>query len=66
MRFKILCDKGDAAYDYDTVEMAEIKFDELKADGFLPMVVEPEGNKMLKAFDPDVDEVMWVPAIMGG
>lgn len=66
MRFKILCGKGDAGYDYDTLEMAEIKFDELKTDGYLPVVVEPEGKRVLKGFDPNADEVIWVPAIAGG
>ena len=66
MKFKILCHEGDAAYEYDVMEMAEIKFDELKNDGMLPMVVTPEGNKALKEFDPAADEVMWVPGIMGG
>ena len=67
MKFKILCNEGDAQYDYDVLEMAEIKFEELLNDNLLPVVVEPEGNKkVLKKFNPDVDEIMWVPAIMGG
>ena len=67
MKFKIMCHKGDAAYDYTDLEMAEIKFDELKTDGMLPMVIEPEGKKrVLQNFEPDINEVVWMPGIMGG
>ena len=65
MRFKVLCEKGDAPYDYD-VETAQIKFDELRGSGMLPMVVTGGGSVPMRVFDPDVEEVVWVPAIVGG
>ena len=66
MRFKIMCHKGDSLYDYDIPEMAAIKFDELIGSGMLPMVIEKSGNRLLTKFEPDVDEVMWMPAVVGG
>lgn len=67
MKFKIMCDKGDAGYDYDT-ETAEIKFNELLSQNYLPVAVDPDTgkNKNVKEFDPDIQELIWVPAIMGG
>lgn len=66
MKFKIMGQKGDAAYDYDTLEMQQIKFNELKTAGMLPMVREPAGSRLLKKFEPDHDEVIWIPSIAGG
>lgn len=65
MKFKILCDKGDAGYDYDT-DVAEIKFDELKSSGMLPMVITPDKREIVQKFDPDIEEISWLPAVMGG
>ena len=65
MIYKILCDKGDAPFDYD-VDVAEVKFDELKNSGYLPMKVDGKKHVPMKAFDPDAEEVVWVPAIVGG
>ena len=66
MQFKILCREGDALYDYPT-EVAELKFDELRTAGMVPMVVEQEGkNRLLSKFEPDVEDITWMPAIMGG
>ena len=65
MKFKILCHKGDAQFDYDT-EIASIKFDELRGSGMLPMKISPDGNVPMRVFDPNAVEVMWVPAIAGG
>ncbi len=47
MIFKILCEKGDAPYDYD-VETAQIKFDELTGSGLLPMKVTDKGHVPMK------------------
>jgi Fe-S cluster biogenesis protein NfuA len=58
--------KGDAQFDYDTVEMQEIKFKELIDSNMLPTVVEEGGSRMLTKFEPDVDEVIWIPKVMGG
>ena len=66
MIFKILCSDGDFEGDYDTIEMAETKFNELQNAGMLPMKVEPTGNRLMKKFDPMAEMVMWVPKIMGG
>ena len=65
MKFRILCDKGDAGYDYDT-DMAQIKFDELIKDNYLPMKVEQGKHLPMKTFDPSINEVVWMPNIMGG
>lgn len=68
MKFKILCEQGDQPFDYDDLEIAEIKFEELKGDGLLPMVVDPDTGKHLpvKKFDPDAETIIWAPSIMGG
>ena len=66
MRFKIMGKKGDAAFDYDTLEMQQVKFAELKSAGMLPMVREPSGSRLLQKFEPGVDEVIWIPRITGG
>ena len=65
MKFKILCEKGDAPYNYEG-PMAKIKFDELKSDGYLPMKVENSQHLPMKVFDPTAEEIVWVPGIMGG
>jgi hypothetical protein len=66
MKFKILGQKGDAEFDYDTIEMQEIKFKELSKSGLLPMVAESGKNRMLKSFEPDANEIIWIPKIAGG
>ena len=67
MKFKIMCDKGDAGYTYEEMEMAEIKFNELKGSGMLPMVIGTDSKKrVLQKFDSGVEEVLWLPAIVGG
>jgi hypothetical protein len=66
MKFKILGQKGDAEFDYDTIEMQEIKFKELGESGLLPMVAEAGKNRMLKNFEPDANEIIWIPKIVGG
>ena len=66
MHFKILCREGDAEYDY-ALDIAELKFDELRTAGMVPMVIEQEGkNRLLDKFDPDVEDMIWMPVIMGG
>jgi hypothetical protein len=66
MRFKILGQKGDAEFDYDTIEMQEIKFDELKTAGMMPMVVDGGKGRMIQKFEPEVDEIIFIPKVMGG
>lgn len=66
MKFKILGKKGDAEFDYDTIEMQEIKFNELKTAGMMPMVVDQGKNRMIQKFEPDADEIIFIPKIMGG
>lgn len=66
MKFKILGEKGDAEFDYDTIEMAEIKFKELKTAGMLPMVIEQGKNRMIQNFEAKADEIIWIPKITGG
>ena len=66
MKFKIMGKKGDAAYDYDTLDMQQIKFAELREAGMLPVVREPDGSRLLQKFEPDHDEVIWIPRITGG
>jgi hypothetical protein len=58
--------KGDAEFDYETIEMQEIKFAELKNAGMLPMVVEGGKNRMIDKFEPGADEIIFIPKIMGG
>lgn len=65
MIFKIMGNKGDAAIDLETIEMQQIKFDELMGSGLLPMVKDP-APRMLKSFEPEHDEVLWIPRIAGG
>ena len=65
MKFKILCEEGDIAFDYD-VATAEIKFDELINSNLLPMKVAEGGNQLMRGFDSEAEEIMWMPAIMGG
>lgn len=62
MKFKILCSAGDSEYDYPN-KIAELKFDELKNAGMLPVVAD---GKVLKEFDPGIEELTWVPKVMGG
>ena len=66
MKFKIMGQKGDAAFDYDTIEMQQTKFTELEESGLLPVVRESGGLRVLKDFEPDHDEVTWIPKITGG
>ena len=66
MKFKIMGKKGDAEFDYDTIEMAKIKFNELLGSNLLPMEVTPSGNKALTVFKPDAEKVIWMPKIAGG
>lgn len=56
MKFKIMGKKGDAAFDYDTIEMQKLKFNELINDNMLPMVIEDGKNRILENFDPNIDE----------
>lgn len=65
MKFKIISSKGDSLFDYPTA-IAEIKFDELVKDRYLPMVLADGKHHQLKKFDPNADEVLWVPAVAGG
>lgn len=66
MRFKIMGTKGDAALDYADPEVAEIKFDELMLD-MIPVARDKDvPARILKHFDPDVNEVVWIPKIAGG
>ena len=66
MKFKIMGKKGDAAFDYDTLEMQKVKFAELKDAGMLPMVRGSGGRRLLQKFDPAAEEVIWIPKITGG
>lgn len=66
MKFKIMGQKGDAVFDYDTIEMQKIKFNELMGGGMLPMVRGGGGSRVLKKFEPDQEEVIWIPKITGG
>jgi len=69
MKFKIMGKKGDNVVDYDDVETQEMKYDELIAANYLPVALNhgDKGQKvMLKAFDPDVAEILWMPKVAGG
>ena len=66
MKFKIMCRKGDSLYDYNNTEMAEIKFNELVGDGLLPMVIEKPNNRILTKFESGIEEIIWMPAVVGG
>lgn len=66
MKFKIMGKKGDAVFEYDTIEMQKVKFQELQGSGMLPMVRGGGGSRVLKEFEPDAEEVIWMPRIMGG
>jgi hypothetical protein len=66
MKFKILGQKGDAEFDYDTIEMQEIKFKELKTAGMMPMVVNQGKGLIIEKFRPEADEIIWIPKIAGG
>ena len=65
MKFMIMGKKGDAVYDYD-VETAEVKFNELLTSNLLPVVCKGAVKEIAKKFDPDADEVTWIPKIAGG
>jgi hypothetical protein len=65
MLFKIMGKEGDAAYDYD-LDVAEIKFDELKGANLLPVAVKEGRREVLKSFDPEVEQVIWMPKVIGG
>ena len=66
MKFRIISKKGDEAYDYD-IETAEMKFSELLLSGMIPVAVGGEGeHRVLNKFNPDIDEMMWMPRIAGG
>lgn len=63
--------KGDAVMEYDDVEIQEIKFNELVEANYLPIALKQLGkdlekNTLMKAFDPDVDEVLFMPRVVGG
>ena len=66
MKFKIMGRKGDAEFDYNDLELAEIKFDELVESNYLPVKVSPSGTKALTKFDPDIEEILWMSKITGG
>jgi hypothetical protein len=67
MKFKIMGRKGDAVYDYDTAT-GEVKFNELLSDGLVPFGSSGEGKKLAKVdkFHPDLEEVVWMPKLVGG
>ena len=67
MLFKIMSNKGDAACDY-APEVAEIKFDELVQANMRPFEVVKGGGglKPMRQFNREVEEVTWMPQIMGG
>lgn len=65
MKFKIMGKEGDAGFEYDDPAMAEIKFDELR-ESMVPAVRENGKNRILKSFDPAVEEVVWLPKLIGG
>ena len=66
MKFKIMGKKGDAEFDYDDLELAEIKFDELVESNYLPVEKTPAGTKALVEFNPKVKEILWMSKITGG
>lgn len=66
MQFKIMGTQGDAGYEYDTLDMQMIKFAELQSSGMLPVKTTPAGKEIMKEFDPNIDEVVWIPRIVGG
>ena len=66
MKFKIMGRKGDAEFDYDDLELAEIKFDELVESNYLPVEVKPNGTKALTKFNPEIKEILWMSKITGG
>ena len=66
MKFKIMSGKGDFEGDYD-LETAELKFNELTAANMLPVALDGKGDKkVLKQFDPNVEEITWMFPIAGG
>ena len=65
MKFKIMGQKGDFEGGYDRVTASE-KFEELFDSGMLPVVRENDTSRILKKFEPDHDEMLWIPKIMGG
>lgn len=66
MKFKIMGQKGDDVYDYD-VETAEVKFNELLSASLLPVALDGSGDKkIIKKFNPEVEEITWIPKIIGG
>ena len=67
MKFKIMGKKGDNVAVYDDVEIQQAKFDELEKANYWPMVAKGNGgHTVLKAFDPAVEEILWVPKVAGG
>lgn len=66
MKFKIMGEKGDSEFNYDDLETAEIKFNELLESNLLPVVITPQGKTALTKFEPDADEILWMQKITGG
>lgn len=66
MKFKIMGKKGDAEFDYDDIELAKIKFDELVESNYLPVAVSPSGTKALTKLNRDIEEILWMSKITGG
>ncbi len=67
MKFKIMGGKGDAEVDYGK-EVAETKFEELMASNYRPFEVVKAGGglKPVREFNPEAEEITWMPQIMGG
>jgi hypothetical protein len=74
MRVQIVMDRsGDTRHSFDAsdaeaVAQAEKRFRELTAKGFRPVALGKDGGPgtLLRNFDPEVEQTLFIPQLQGG
>jgi hypothetical protein len=74
MHAQIIMDRhGDTRHEFDpedirTVERAEERFRELTGKGFRAVALGKAGEpgKLLRSFDPETEETLFIPQLQGG
>lgn len=71
-RFKIMDHTGHTTEVFDkadvlSLDAAEKRFSEITGKGFRAVAMSPGGDgTLLKSFDPTVEDVVFIPQLMGG
>jgi hypothetical protein len=69
----VMNSEGDARYEFDPSEVsslasAEARFKELTGEGFRPVALAQDGEpgQLLRKFNPQVKQTLFVPHLQGG